>query len=514
MKVFTLIAILFCFAIDLSKEQDNFKVSYIHSKIKAGKKCSEIISYFLNRCRKYNSSLNALISYNPQAKADASKLDSFYAKNKTLIGKLHCIPVIVKDNIDIAGLPNTGGIKALSNSIPKQDATIVKRLKNHGAIIIAKSNLAELAHGNETSETGGQCHNPFNFKKSCGASSTGSGASIGAGLAVISVGTDTDGSIMIPGAFNGVYGLRTRSQQPSIDGIIPLFERQDTVGPFTKYIDDLVLAYSIMSNNSTVYSAFIRKDNEKPSSLRVTLLENFFESFSLPGLNYYVDPEIKSIMTDTKKRMKSIKLNVTSLAFNQAELTNIGSVMVPLQNGSPPCLIACTKKSYNSYFNNTSRFYPNATCKSFDDLLRNPSLSHYWREELNKSVTDNPDLECNKTCSTYDEYKVKFIDIVNSWFVRNNADALVIPSSVVLPYDCGVKQKNMTTFLILASLSNKLAFNVPVGYSKPTFESPAGLPVGLLVISRDDRIVQSFKIAKLLENSKNFAKLPKSTPLI
>lgn len=507
----TFFTIFIC--IHLSWEQDQFKVSYIHDQIKKGKKCSELIDYFLRRCYKYNSNLNAIISYNPLARAEAAKLDDYFTNKSQLVGKLHCIPVIIKDNIDINGMPSTAGIKALRYSIPNKDALIVQRLKNEGAIIIAKSNLAELAHGNETSETGGQCHNPFNYKKSCGASSTGSGASISSGLAIISVGTDTDGSITIPGAFNGIYGLRTRSQQPSIDGILPLFERQDTVGPFAKYINDLVLAYSIMSDNSTIYSEFSRRDNEKSSDLRVSVFNVFFDSF--PPINYYLDSNVKSIMSDTLSRMKSIQLNITSFDLTQDELTNASQIILTQQSGAKACLIGCTRQAYNSYFNNSNRFQYDAPYKSFDDLFKSPLLSLYWRDELNKSVnSNNVDLECTQKCSLYDEYKAKYIKLIDSWFQRYNADALVIPNSAVLPYDCGSEQKNLTTFLIMATLANKLSFNVPVGYSSSTSESPDGLPVGLLLVSRDDRIVQAFKIARLIEESRSSAKLPSSTPII
>lgn len=499
--------------IQLSLGQDLFKISTIHNQIKSGKNCSQIIDYFLKRCYTYNTNLNAIISFNPTARLDALKLDDYYAKNTKLIGKLHCIPTIIKDNIDISGMSTTGGIKALRYSIPNQDASIVKLLKAEGAILIAKSNLAELAHGNESSETGGRCHNPFEYIKSCGASSTGSGASIGAGLAVIAIGTDTDGSITIPGSFNGIYGLRTQSPSPSIEGILPLFERQDTVGPFAKYINDLVLTYSIMANNPTIYNEFSRTDNEKPSDLRVSLVNIFFDTF--PPINYYVDNEVKQIMTETVTRMKSLQLNVTTLDFSQEELGTTSEVILTLSGvNSKNCLVGCTKQAYNKYFNNTDRFQSDAPCKKFDDLVKSPLLSDYWKEELNKSVVADADLECSQKCLIYDDYKRKYMKLIDTWFARYNADALAIPSSAILPYNSGTVNSNLTSFLIMATLANKLSFNVPVGYSKSTDTAPDGLPVGLLLIARTDRIIQTLKIAKLMENAKSFAKLPTKTPLL
>jgi amidase len=108
--------------------------------------CSKVVDYFLERSYKYNPKLNAIITFNSRLKADALKIDEEYQKSG-FKGRLHCVPIIVKDNIDVKELPMTGGIKALRYSIPNRDALVVKRLKDEGALVLAKSNLAELAAG-------------------------------------------------------------------------------------------------------------------------------------------------------------------------------------------------------------------------------------------------------------------------------------------------------------------------------------------------------------------------------
>jgi Asp-tRNA(Asn)/Glu-tRNA(Gln) amidotransferase A subunit family amidase len=314
------------------RSKSNFNIETIHAKIQSGEaKCSEIVDYFLERAYAYNKNLNAIISYNPTARLDAKYLDEYYENNTRqrrpgFIGKLHCVPTIIKDNIDIKGMPTTGGIRPLRYSIPNQDATIVKRLKAQGVIILGKSNLAELAHGPENSETGGQCHNPFDYVKSCGASSTGSGASISSALAILSVGTDTDGSILVPGSFNGIYGLRTRSGEPSVEGIIPLMLRQDTVGPFAKHINDMVLAYSVMQDNASIYDEFARKDTDS-APLRVSYLSLFFDSFNATPVSYIIDNEVKLKAQESLAKMKSLKINVSEIVFSQNDLIQIAQVI-------------------------------------------------------------------------------------------------------------------------------------------------------------------------------------------
>lgn len=167
--------VLFLLLSHTSKSKSfDFKIERLHTLIRdQGWNCTDILEYFFKRSYKYNKLINAIINYNPMAFIEAIELDELYNHSNKFRGKLHCVPIIVKDNIDVANIPTTGGIKALRYSIPLRDAQVISRLKSHGAIVIAKSNLAELAFLNENSEYGGLCKNPFDLRRSCGGSSTG-----------------------------------------------------------------------------------------------------------------------------------------------------------------------------------------------------------------------------------------------------------------------------------------------------------------------------------------------------
>jgi amidase len=129
-------------------KQDLFKITTIHDLIRNKTyNCSQITNLFLNRIEKFKD-LNAIININSQVQLEAAKLDEYYAKNSKLIGQLHCIPTIVKDNIDIAGMPTTAGLKAFQTLFANKDALIIQRLRKHGALFLAKSNMAELAYFN------------------------------------------------------------------------------------------------------------------------------------------------------------------------------------------------------------------------------------------------------------------------------------------------------------------------------------------------------------------------------
>ena len=164
----------------IEKFRCDFAYSATHMKEmqRANTKCIDIVQYFLKRASFYNDELFAMTNLNSKAEREAHALDNYYFKNKAFVGRLHCVPIIVKDNIDVIGMPTTGGINALRNSIPNKDSTVIKRLKDKGAIIIGKTNMAEVIFTkppiiSDKSEIGGQCHNPFDFNRACGSSSTG-----------------------------------------------------------------------------------------------------------------------------------------------------------------------------------------------------------------------------------------------------------------------------------------------------------------------------------------------------
>jgi amidase len=188
--------------------------------------------------------LNSVIELNPRAVADAERLDA-ERRAGTVRGPLHGIPVLVKDNIDVAGLVNSAGSLALADNRPPQDAFVIERLRNAGAVILGKTNLSEWANfrsdhsSSGWSSRGGQTKNPYVLDRSPGGSSAGTGAAIAASLAAVGVGTETDGSIICPAALNGLVGLKPTVGLVSRRGIIPIAISQDTPGPMGRSVADV-----------------------------------------------------------------------------------------------------------------------------------------------------------------------------------------------------------------------------------------------------------------------------------
>ena len=186
--------------------------------------------------------LNAMIALNPRAREEAAGLDAERAAG-TVRGPLHGIPVVVKDNYDTADMPTTAGTIALATSVPPDDATQVRRLREAGAIILGKTNMHELARGITTvASLGGQTRNPYDPARNPGGSSGGTGAAVAASFGAFGMGSDTCGSIRIPSAHHALVGLRGTRGLASGDGIIPLSTTQDIGGPLARTVEDLALA--------------------------------------------------------------------------------------------------------------------------------------------------------------------------------------------------------------------------------------------------------------------------------
>ena len=205
----------------------------------------ELVDAYLARIAAYDTAgpaLNAIIRVNPEARAEAERLDRERAAGRVR-GPLHGIPIILKDNFDVAGLPTSGASIALAGLVPPDDAFQVRRLREAGAIILAKSNLHELAAGITTiSSLGGQTRNPYDPRRNPGGSSGGTAAAVAASFGTIGWGSDTCGSIRIPAALNNLFGLRPTKGLSSIDGIIPLSHTQDVGGPLARTATDLAIA--------------------------------------------------------------------------------------------------------------------------------------------------------------------------------------------------------------------------------------------------------------------------------
>jgi len=213
------------------------------------------------RLQEVDHLIHAVCTPNPGALAEAARLETERDDGRTR-GPLHGVPVLVKDNIDTADLPTTGGSLALADVPPPPvDAPLVRRLREAGCLVLGKTNLSEWANFRGASSSsgwsayGGLTRNPYALNRSAGGSSSGSGAAVAAGLAPLAIGTETNGSIVCPAALNGVVGIKPTVGLVPQQGIVPISHSQDTAGPMARTVREAAALLSVLAGNGTDYAA-------------------------------------------------------------------------------------------------------------------------------------------------------------------------------------------------------------------------------------------------------------------
>jgi amidase len=246
-------------AIDQILEADyrEYDIESLQALMQDGKLSSEQLTrYYIGRIEAIDQngpSLNSIIEINPQATEIASALDA-ERKASGPRGPMHGIPVILKANIDTAdGMETTAGSLALKGHRPPEDAFIVARLREAGAVILGKANLSEWANFRSTnsssgwSSIGGQTKNPYDLLRNPCGSSSGSAVSVAASLTSVAVGTETNGSIVCPSSVNGIVGIKPTLGLVSRSGIIPIAHSQDTAGPMGRTVRDAAILLTALA---------------------------------------------------------------------------------------------------------------------------------------------------------------------------------------------------------------------------------------------------------------------------
>ncbi|MDO9615048.1 MAG: amidase family protein, partial [Bacteroidota bacterium] len=245
-------------------ELNELTISQLQEKMSSGKLTSEDITRkYLSRIELVNingTELRAVIEINPEAIKIAQELDIERMVGK-LRGSLHGIPVMIKDNIDTGDqMQTTAGSLALVGNPAPDDAVIIQKLRDAGAVLLGKTNLSEWANFRSTKSSsgwsgrGGQVRNPFCLDRSPCGSSSGTGAAVSANLCAIGIGTETDGSIVCPSGINGIVGIKPTVGLWSGDGIIPISHSQDTAGPMARTVSDAAVLLGLLAEKVQDYT--------------------------------------------------------------------------------------------------------------------------------------------------------------------------------------------------------------------------------------------------------------------
>jgi len=321
MSMLVLTALLFCIrgrqqAVRAQEQFEPYEmtISQIHQALRSGRlTCRQLVEGYLKRINAYDQStkLNAIVIVNPNALAEADRLDAEFKRTRKL-RPLHGIPMIVKDNYDTKDLQTTGGSLALKGSVPPDDAYQVRRVREAGAIVLAKSNMAEWAFSPYLTESSiaGITRNPYDLDRVPAGSSGGTAAAVAASFGAVGLGTDTGNSIRGPSSHNALVGIRSTMGLTSRDGIIPLYLRNDIGGPMARTVEDAVRVLEVVAGYDPADPITKMSEGKVPGSYTKFLKRDGLKGTRLGVFRRYIDapstdPQIKDVMAKAIEDLKA-----------------------------------------------------------------------------------------------------------------------------------------------------------------------------------------------------------------
>lgn len=407
----------------------------------------ELINIYLERIKKYNDQYNALITINENAINEAKELDK-ERQNGNIKSSIHGIPIIVKDNIDVLGTATTAGSKALSDNYPNENALIIQKLKDAGAIIIAKSNMSKFAfYASSSSSDYGTVKNAYNLAYSSYGSSGGSAVSVALNFAPIAIGTDTNASVRLPAQAASLIGYRPTLGLISRTGIIPYDPERDTPGIIGKTIEDILTITNIIKGKD-------ENDDKTYDSETLKISEINLQNITLGISETFLNGSNENILSENKETNEEVK-NLLTSALDK--IKDSGITIKVIENYYTTTVDSDVAKSYSGY----------QFCDKFNEYILNHQGSIKNFQEL-AEVT--PGLEgyaeeCNsKTDQIYkDGLKQEYKDYIEDIMKENNLDAIIYPSSKNKILELG------TTGIInlsahASSTINYPSITIPIGY--------------------------------------------------
>jgi amidase len=451
--------------------------------------------------------LNSVIELNASAIADAEALDA-ERKAGRVRGPLHGLPVLLKDNIDVAGMINSAGSLALAEHRPKHDAFIAARLRAAGVVILGKTNLSEWANFRSTrsssgwSSRGGQTKNPYVLDRNPCGSSSGTGTAIAASLGAIGVGTETDGSIICPAAVSGLVGLKPTVGLVSRTGIIPISISQDTAGPMARTVADAALLLSGLAG----------ADAADPAA---------------PGSAIHLPPDYTSFLSADALKGRRIGVLRQAMGFHPAvDAATHSAIDVAKRHGAEivdvkiggygdwndaefQVLLYEFKDGLNTYLKNSGA--PHASLEALiaynkahaDRMMPIFGQEIFEQAQVKGSLTDAAYLKARTTAK-----RLAGKDGLVAALDTNNLDALLAPSmSPAWPTDHVLGDHFVGAGYGMAAVAGTPSITIPMGDTR-------GLPIGVTLMGRAYSEGQLLGLAYALEQATKARRAPQFTPTL
>ncbi len=444
--------------------------------------CRAVVQFYLDRIQAYDKTgpaLNAVQTINSAALAEADGLDSTLRTSGST-GPLHCVPVLVKDQVETSNMPTTYGSILFKNFVPHRDATVVLRLKSAGALILGKTTMGEYASGYLGSAFG-VVRNAYDPRRYASGSSGGTGAGVAANFAMVGIGEDTGGSVRGPAAVDNLVGLRPTVPLVSRFGMLPSRPTTDTLGPITKTVEDAAVLLDVIAgydpnDRLTAYSV-----GRTPTSYRSSLNRDGLKGVRLGIIREPMDPKTDTSSEEYKKFRVVTDQAIRSLELLGAELVDPFTIPELKDRGSKAyeADVFETEEATDRYLAQ----HPDAPVKSLSDIVNSgkvvPARVRTLKVNLGRSTREVGYLEL---LQRNEETR----QLVLSLMADHRVDALVyatfdMPPALVAAdalTNPNIDLQGLGNNRRLAPILGFPALTVPAGFTSD------GLPVGIEFLGR------------------------------
>jgi amidase len=483
-------------------------ITDIHVAMRAGEVTSRaLVETYLQRIEAYDRAgpaLNSVLGVNGGASARADELDAALARTGELVGPLHGIPVLVKDCVESSEIETTFGSAAVVGYRPAEDAVIVRKLRDAGAIILAKTTLPDFATSwFSFSSVSEETKNPYALDHDPGGSSAGTGTAVAANLGAVGIGTDCGGSIRVPSSFCNLVGIR------STPGVVPrtgssyLVIFQDTIGPMTRTVTDAAIVFDAIvgydpSDPYTAAYAIARAPASYRDQLDAGALAGATIGLVTNALGSEEDPDSAAVNAVVRVAVDAIR----DAGADVADVT-IPHLMEHIEATSQ--YVARTKHDINAFLSER----PQAGGRTLQEIVAagksHPDL------DLIDAVMEGPD-EPEEDPDYFRRFAAReaFTREVVNVMAANGLDALVYPTvQVPAPSMAGRKDWTVLTFptnTLIASQTWTPAMSVPAGFTAD------GLPVGLEFVAKPYDEPTVFRLGYAFEQATDHRRAPESAP--
>jgi amidase len=473
--------------------------------------CVELVHGYLDRIAAYDQrgpTLNSYATLNPAALTDAAALDDAFRKSGKLSGPLHGIPIAVKDQAETKGIPTSFGSIAIKGYVPKEDSTLVAKLKEAGAVILGKTTLPDFATSwFGYSSASGETKNPYDLARDPGGSSAGTGSAVAANLAAVGIGEDTGGSIRVPASFDNLVGVRVTPGLISRKGLSPLVVFQDTAGPMGRTVKDtaIVLDAIVGYDPKDPYTAAFAIAGHQGSytknldagglkGARIGVLKETFGSDS--------DPDCAEVN-------KVIRAAIKSIAAAGAEVVDVSLPNLMDFILETSLYITHSRHDINAFLGSN----PDFAYSSLDAIYKDGK--YHKNLDLIKDIMTGPanpqdDPEYYRKLAARDAFQRAVVNVI----AANRLDGICFPCCQVLPPTR--QELNDGRWTVLTFPTNTLiaaqtwlpSICLPAGFSS------AGIPVGLEMVVLPYHEPDLFRLGYAFEQATLHRRPPSCAPAL